>query len=225
MGENPGMIARYDDIADWYVDVVQRDPAGLYVLARETFRRELAQPGGRCLDLSCGSAHNSAALAELGWSVVGLDLSERMLRHAAGSGVQLVQGDAHHLPLARQSVDAAVMTFVHTDLHDFGLALREVARVLRPGAALVAVELHPCFVGPFVQVDECGQRRLDLDDYLAGGWIEDSANFGDGIRRRVGVNQLMLADFLNCFLGAGLRLVKLQEPPSPVPVLTVVAQR
>ena len=101
--------------------------------------------GGRVLDLGGGTGHLAALLAaELGRPVTVLDASAPMLRRAARlSGVEPVLGDAARMPFADASF-GAVVTF--DAVHHFvrpDEAFAEVARVLRPGGALVVGEFDP----------------------------------------------------------------------------------
>jgi ubiquinone/menaquinone biosynthesis C-methylase UbiE len=63
------------------------------------------------LELGCGAAQWSIALAALGARTVGIDLSERQLAHAARDAdearveIALVHGNAERLPLADGSFD------------------------------------------------------------------------------------------------------------------------
>ncbi len=98
---------------------------------------------GRVLDLCCGFGRHSLALRELGVDVVGMDLSEDLLRDAptleGGEALswRLMRGDIRALPFADQSFDALVNLF--SSFGYFGAegdrgVLHEVARVLKPGA-------------------------------------------------------------------------------------------
>lgn len=92
------MAARYDQVADWWDAVVVADARGFFAASRAT-ACELLGPGpGRCLDIGCGTGRTAAALAEVGWEVVGLDLSHRQLELAAHRLSNRVGGDAHRLP-------------------------------------------------------------------------------------------------------------------------------
>jgi SAM-dependent methyltransferase len=71
--------------------------------------------------------------------VVGADLSEGMLRVAAGAGGPLALMDSHDLGLRDGCADAAVLAFVLHRLVDPAAALAEVARVLRPGGIVGTV--------------------------------------------------------------------------------------
>ncbi|HUR55813.1 MAG TPA: ubiquinone/menaquinone biosynthesis methyltransferase [Gemmataceae bacterium] len=98
----------------------------------------------RVLDVCAGTADVSigAALARPGsHRVIGVDFSGAMLAQgrdkirAAGlsSQVQLVRGDAMHLPVADQSVDALTIAFGIRNVQVTDAACREMFRVLKPG--------------------------------------------------------------------------------------------
>ena len=106
--------------------------------------------GARVLEVGCGAASCSRWLARTGARVVGLDLSAGMLRHAraadarTGTTVPLVQADAGAVPLRDGCVDAAFSAFGAVPfVADPAAVMREVARVLRPGAPWVFAVNHP----------------------------------------------------------------------------------
>ena len=87
------------------------------------------------LDLGCGTGWCTALLSQqFGQSaVVGLDLSEAMLRageKTTGSG--FINGDAHRLPLADQCVDL-IFSNLLLPWCDTQIVFSEACRVLRPG--------------------------------------------------------------------------------------------
>jgi ubiquinone/menaquinone biosynthesis C-methylase UbiE len=92
--------------------------------------------GARVLDAGCGHGVELAAMRAAGLQPVGVDLSARMLAVARSTapGAALLQADIARLPFAAASMDA--VWSMHALLHvaDLGGALREVSRVLRPGA-------------------------------------------------------------------------------------------
>jgi SAM-dependent methyltransferase len=201
---------RYDGVAGWYEGF---RPA-LKPDELDALQRLLGGGEGRCLDVGCGTGLATAAVAELGWSAVGIDLSEDMLEVARGRGLEVVQGSADGLPFGDETFDAAVSVWTHTDVGDFSAVIRETARVLRPEAPVVYIGAHPCFVGPhslFVGAEGVpelhrGYRPSRRYDSSAPGVANP-----DGLRARVDSAHLTLDVFLNAFLEAGFRIERLEE--------------
>jgi demethylmenaquinone methyltransferase/2-methoxy-6-polyprenyl-1,4-benzoquinol methylase len=110
---------------------------------RRATRRALSLAAGeRCLDLAAGTGVSTEELARSGATVVGLDLSLGMLQvgHRARPVVPLLAGDALALPFASASFDAVTISFGLRNIVDTAGALREMARVTRPGGRLVVCE-------------------------------------------------------------------------------------
>jgi demethylmenaquinone methyltransferase/2-methoxy-6-polyprenyl-1,4-benzoquinol methylase len=110
---------------------------------RRATRAALAlRTGERCLDLAAGTGVSTEELARSGALVVGLDLSLGML--AVGRKVRpavgLLAGDALALPFADGTLDAVTISFGLRNISDTAAALREMARVTRPGGRLVVCE-------------------------------------------------------------------------------------
>lgn len=99
----------------------------------------------RLVDLGCGTGANLPMLRQSvgeNGSVVGLDFSPLALQHAktelgSVSNLSLAQGDAMQLPLQSECADCVTMMDVLEHLRDDRRALCEVARILKPGGALV----------------------------------------------------------------------------------------
>lgn len=95
-----------------------------------------AREGGRPLrivDLGCGPGNTLRRLQPWG-TVYGFDYSLDALTFARGKGVQrLLSGDSTALPIASGAVDCLVALDVIEHVENDEAALREIARVLRPG--------------------------------------------------------------------------------------------
>lgn len=101
---------------------------------------------GRVLDLGCGGGTYVRYLAGLGHCAVGLDYSLPSLERARAAdpgpkGLYL-SGEAYALPFGTASFDLVVSIGVLQTLGEPERALGEMARVLRPGGALVVEALN-----------------------------------------------------------------------------------
>jgi demethylmenaquinone methyltransferase/2-methoxy-6-polyprenyl-1,4-benzoquinol methylase len=106
------------------------------------------QPTDTLVDLCTGTADVALAAAPRAGRVIGVDFSHEMLRlglekvrtRALGNRIALARGDATALPLGASSADAAVISFGIRNVQEPAAALRELARVLRPGGRLAILE-------------------------------------------------------------------------------------
>jgi SAM-dependent methyltransferase len=99
-------------------------------------------------DVGCSTGYLLEDLRALypGADLIGLDLIAAGLRkaHDAVPSVRLLQADACALPLADASIDAIVSANLLEHIPDDRRALREIARVLKPGArAAIVVPAGP----------------------------------------------------------------------------------
>ncbi|MFL5920839.1 MAG: class I SAM-dependent methyltransferase [Gaiellaceae bacterium] len=203
-------VPRYDGLAGWY----ERFRPTLAEHELDALRRLLGPGRGRCLDVGCGTGVPTTAVAELGWSVIGVDVSSDLLERARARGVEVLEAPADALPFEGESFDAAISVWTHTDIDDFAAAVAEAARVLRPGAPFLYVGAHPCFVGPhslFVEADGVpelapGYRRTGRYDGSAFG-----VGHPDGVRIRVGGVHLTLHDLFGAFTDAGFAIERFEE--------------
>jgi demethylmenaquinone methyltransferase / 2-methoxy-6-polyprenyl-1,4-benzoquinol methylase len=121
-------------------------------------------PGDRVLDLAAGTGVSTVELALSGAYAVGCDFSLGMLRTGRARRdrrhVPVVAGDALRLPFRDGAFDAVTIAFGLRNIVDTGQALREMARVVRPGGRLVVCEFSRPTFAPF--------RRLYLNYLMRG---------------------------------------------------------
>lgn len=131
-------------------------------------------PGMTVLDLGCGAGIFTVEMAQMvgeGGQVHAVDLQEPLLRQAhqrvqaAGlqSRVHFHHCGAYALPLETNSIDLAVVVATLAQIPDKGAALRELYRVLKPGARLAISEEmpDPAYVPPQITrrwVEAAGYR-------------------------------------------------------------------
>ncbi|GAA1628680.1 class I SAM-dependent methyltransferase [Actinoplanes couchii] len=159
--------------------------------------------GKRILELGAGAAAASRWLRREGAHPVALDLSAGMLRHAAdaagrsGVRVPLVQADGMVLPFADASFDIVCTAFGAIPfVADSAAAMREVARVLRPGGSWVFSVTHPMRWIFWDEPDESGLLArnsyfdrtpyVERDDSGTVTYLEQHRTLGDRVRELVG---------------------------------------
>ena len=105
------------------------------------------KPGDKALDICCGTGDFvrplRRAVTDKG-AVVGLDFCLPMLEIAKSKGVAadaLLLGDACNLPIASGAYDGATVGWGIRNVPDIDLAHREIARVLKPGARFVSLDM------------------------------------------------------------------------------------
>jgi demethylmenaquinone methyltransferase / 2-methoxy-6-polyprenyl-1,4-benzoquinol methylase len=108
-----------------------------------------ARAGETVLDVAAGTAVSTVELAAGGATAIACDFSLGMLRAGAARPVPKVAGDAMALPLADASVDGVVISFGLRNVADTDAALREFARVTKPGGRLVVCEFSSPTWSPF----------------------------------------------------------------------------
>jgi SAM-dependent methyltransferase len=199
-------------VADWYDEHVAWSTAA----AAPVVARLAGRGSGWCLDVGCGTGVHLTALAELGWSVVGVDASADQLRvawrRARPVVAGLVQADAARVPVRAGSCPLVVSAFTHTDVEDFANLAREARRVLEADGRFIYLGLHPCFAGPFAEPTRADGARVVHPGYARPGWQTGGpGSVAGGLTSRVGFRHLPIARVLNDVLEAGLRVCHVEE--------------
>lgn len=128
--------------------------------------------GSRVLDVGSSVGRLMLRLGRRGCATTGVDIVRGDLLQARRrlgeleTPVDLIQGDGGRLPFADSSFDFAACTETLEHVADVGLALRELARVLKPGGRLVVSvpdtlpELIASRLNKLYHGDPFGHRRI-----------------------------------------------------------------
>jgi SAM-dependent methyltransferase len=138
--EDPRVVTRYATVGLWP--------------AEESLVLDYIPDDAKVLDLGCGGGRTAVALAELGLDVVGIDISEAMVRlarqQASIAGVEAVfeVGDATALALPESSFDAVLFAYNGMELlpekKGKEQAIQSIAEVLKPGGVFI-FSVHSIF--------------------------------------------------------------------------------
>ena len=115
--------------------------------SRDVILRRLPKSPGLCLlDVAIGDGAYTSWLPE-DWSIVGLDVSTVQIascqRHNPGHDLRLILGEAEELPFRDREFDAVLSIGGFNHFKDPEVALREMARVAKPGAPVVISDELP----------------------------------------------------------------------------------
>ncbi|MEK6287080.1 MAG: methyltransferase domain-containing protein [Acidobacteriota bacterium] len=182
--------------------------------------------GARLLDLGCGSGTYSLWFAELGAQVVGLDISQTMISLAQAKASERglkpdfrVADIREALPFPEAEFD---MVFTGTSLHyvgDIDAMMKQVARVMKPGALLVASVLHPMSTALFPSSEsEEVEGPNPWEGWYFGSpirtietpWLGYAGVSSEG--RRIFCHHHTVSDYFNALTSAGLTVTALLEP-------------
>jgi ubiquinone/menaquinone biosynthesis C-methylase UbiE len=160
-------------------------------VSRRTFELMDLHPGQSVLDVGCGTGVMLPALAQAvggGGLVTGLDHAAAFLARAhqrlrdAGldEQVRLVQGDAMALPFADGTFDVTHAERVLMHLSDPDAAIREMARVTKPGGRVVCAEVDT----RAVEIDHPDRELFERLLQMSASQIRNPA-IGIELRRRL----------------------------------------
>ena len=143
------MREMFDRIAGRYELLNTLMTAGLHRLwNRKVVEATGLRPGGRALDLACGTGTLTRDLARKVGSdgyVIGVDFSREMLKSAQTRPVPNIEyrlGDATNLQgIESNSFDAATIAYGARNIPDLDALMSEMARVVKPGGRVVCLEI------------------------------------------------------------------------------------
>ncbi|OLS40237.1 demethylmenaquinone methyltransferase [Bacillus sp. MRMR6] len=165
----------------------------------DTMKKMAVKPGSKALDVCCGTADWTIALAEAvgpTGEVTGLDFSQNMLnvgidkvKDLGLKHVHLVHGNAMELPFPDHSFDYVTIGFGLRNVPDYLQVLKEMNRVLKPGGVAVCLETsQPTLIG-YKQMYYFYFRfimpmfgKLFAKSYKEYSWLQESARDFPGMK-------------------------------------------
>jgi len=199
-----------DSAAAW-IEVIDRGETNRELLLDAVMLEQGGDVRGlRTLDLGCGEGRFSRMLAERGARTFAIDPIEQLIitaaqRHAGGA---YVRASGERLPFAAGSFHLVVSYLSLIDIPDFRGAIAESVRVLRPGGALLVVNLNFVTASEGWARDEAGNRLYHRVDRYAE---ERPIVLEIGGIHIVNWHRPLDA-YMSAFLGAGLILRSFLEP-------------
>lgn len=195
----------------------QGDFGRRYVLDPVMRPLALARSPKKALDVGCGEGRFCRMLNQHGLNVTGIDPTPRLIAAARARdlGGTYLEAPAEKLPFHDKSFDLVVSYLTLIDISDAKAAIHEMARVLKPGGALLIANLNSfntaCVANGWV-TDRTGQHlHYPVDNYL-----EERAQLIEYRGIRVVNHHRPLRVYMRSLLDAGLRLSYFDEP-APMP--------
>ncbi|MCM3571668.1 demethylmenaquinone methyltransferase [Mesobacillus subterraneus] len=165
----------------------------------DTMKKMNVQKGAKALDVCCGTADWTIALAEAAGKdgeVVGLDFSKNMLKIGEEKlkarnldQANLIHGNAMELPFEDNSFDYVTIGFGLRNVPDYNQVLREMYRVLKPGGMAVCLETSQPTMPGFKQAYRLYFRfvmpmfgKLFAKSYDEYSWLQESAKDFPGMK-------------------------------------------
>ena len=159
---------------------------------KETMKLMNVKKGQSALDVCCGTADWSIALADAvgpEGSVIGLDFSQNMLKIGQQKveqlelpNVDLIHGNAMQLPFDDHSFDFVTIGFGLRNVPDYMQVLKEMNRVLKPGGKAICLETSQPTLPVFKQFFFLYFRyimplfgKLFAKSYNEYSWLQESA--------------------------------------------------
>ncbi len=159
-------------VADWYDNYLEtnKDSYQEKVIAPNLLRLLDIKAGMPILDLACGQGFFTRKWRSAGASVVGADISKKLIETAKARSPEISfhATPAHKLAFAKDnSFSAVTIVLAIQNIENITDVFAEVRRVLKPGGRMLIVMNHPAFRIPkrtswgFDEKEKTQYRRID----------------------------------------------------------------
>ncbi len=159
----------------------------------DTMKRMSVKRGDHALDICCGTADWTIALAEAvgeEGKVCGLDFSQNMLKVGQEKvekhglrNIELIHGNAMELPFEDNSFDFVTIGFGLRNVPDYLAVLKEMNRVLKPGGMAVCLDTSQPTMPGYRQLYYFYFKRIMplmgkvlAKSYEEYSWLQESAS-------------------------------------------------
>ena len=140
-----------------------------------------AKPGGRLLDVGCGSGHKLKFLQDQGWRAEGVEIDPAAVESARAKGLSVRLGTFEASDYPDNYFDAVTMSHIIEHVYNPLAVLSECYRILKPGGRLVVVTpnneswLHKVFKDSWLALDP--PRHLNIFSLAAMRILTQKAGF------------------------------------------------
>ncbi|MEX2462155.1 MAG: methyltransferase domain-containing protein [Paenibacillaceae bacterium] len=203
---------------DYLVVYKHRDMQGAQAEVQKMVHWLHLQPGAEIFDLCCGMGRHSLTLADYGFEVTGMDLSEVLLAEAkrldSEGRVSWLLGDMREIPLEKH-FDAIVNLFTSfgyfTDEVENEKVLHEISRLLKAEGKFIIDFLNPAYVeAHFVPHSQRHEGELEIEENrtIEDGYVRKLITIREEVQEErqylEQVRMYRLADFKRMLSAAGL---------------------
>jgi SAM-dependent methyltransferase len=196
---------------------------------RDRFLELLPPPGRLTVDVGCGEGRLARDLSALGHTVLAVDRSPTMVRHAreADPLLDVREADAAAVPLEDGAADLVLsfMSLMNTDEVD--AAVREAARLLEPGGRYCIALTHPLNTAGSFESEEPDAHFVIKGSYFERGEKEVAVE-RDGLEMTFLDAHRPLQDYFAALEDAGFlveRLREIEDGSKPPPSSSVLLWR
>lgn len=184
-----------------------------YVLDPIMLPRALAMKPKTALDVGCGEGRFCRKLAAHGIETTGIDPTVALIAHAREMDARgdYLEAPAEQLPFVDASFDLVVSYLSLIDIADYRTAIKEMARVLKPGGVLLIANLN----GFNTAGAESGWIRNtfgQIQHYPVDHYLDERGFWTEWRGIRIVNHHRPLQAYMQALIGEGLQLTHFEEP-------------